>query len=247
MNGCTAYNTATVKAPTFTTSAITGNLQVCYGATTSIYTVPSGGLTPYTYSLNGATPVSQANRIFSVPVGSYYIKVTDNQGCTATTPTVNVTQPSAAVTFTAVQGGAGCLGNAGISITAAGGYGTYSYSDNSGSSYQASNLFSNLGYGSYTVEVKDKNGCTSAATVVKLTALTSTAIQGTLTVCAGGTTTIYTVPSGGAAPYSFRLDSSVYVPANERYFNVGVGTHTINVKDNASCTYTCLLYTSRCV
>jgi hypothetical protein len=238
MNGCTAYNTATVKEPTFTTSAITGNLQVCYGATTSIYTVPSGGLTPYTYSLNGATAVSQANRIFSVGAGSYYITVTDNEGCTATTPTVSVTQPSAAVTFTAVQGGAGCTGGAGISITASGGYGTYSYSDNNGRSYQSGNLFSNLGYGIDTVVVKDKNGCTSPATVVKLTALTSTAIQGTLTVCPGGTTTIYTVPSGGAPPYSYNLNGTVYVPSNERYFNVGAGADSITVKDNASCTYT---------
>jgi hypothetical protein len=238
MNGCTAYNTATVKEPTFTTSAIMGNLQVCYGATTSIYTVPSGGLTPYTYSLNGATVVTQAYRIFSVPAGNYYITVTDNEGCTATTPTVSVTQPPVPVELIAMQGGSVCTGDAGISVLALGGYGNYSYSDNGGSSYQSSNLFSNLGYGSYPIVVEDQNGCVSQTTVVKLTALTSSAIQGTLTVCPGGTTTIYTVPSGGAAPYSYRLDSSVYVPSNERYFNVPAGTHTIDVKDNASCTYT---------
>ncbi len=240
MNGCTAYSTATVKAPTFTTSAITGNLKVCYGATTSISTVPSGGVSPYTYSLNATNNfVSSANRYFTVGAGTDSITVMDNAGCKVTTAPATVTQPSAAVSFTTVQGGQGCTGNAGIVITAAGGYGHYSYSDNGGSSYQAeNNSFSGLSYGNYTVAVKDTNGCAAPTSVVKLSALSSSAIQGTLTVCPGGTTTIYTIPSGGVAPYSYNLDSSVFVPSSERYFSVPAGVHTITVKDNLSCTYT---------
>jgi hypothetical protein len=240
MNGCTAYSTATVKAPTFTTSAITGNLAVCYGATTSISTVPSGGVSPYTYSLNATNNfVSSANRYFTVGAGTDSITVMDNQGCKVTTAPATITQPSAPVSFTTAQGGQGCTGNAGIVITAAGGYGGYSYSDNGGSSYQSNNTFSGLSYGNYTVAVKDQNGCSAPTSVVKLAALTSTAIQGTLTVCpSGATTTIYTTPSGGEAPYSYRLDSGSYVPSSGRYFSVAAGTHTIDVKDNLSCTYT---------
>jgi hypothetical protein len=135
-----------------------------------------------------------------------------------------------------VQGGSGCTGNAGIAVTASGGYGTFSYSDNGGSSYQAQSVFTGLSYGNYTIVVKDMNGCAAAQSVVKLTALATSAIQGNTTVCPGASTTINTVPSGGATPYTYSLDGGTFVPSSSRYFSVLAGAHTITVKDNAGCT-----------
>ncbi len=216
--------------------------QVCYGGTKTITTIPIGGATPYTYSLNtngvSGPFVPSANRYFAVPAGSYYITVKDNVGCTYTTNSMSITQPSAGVSFTTSIGGQACNALGGITVTAAGGYGGYTYSDNNGSSYQPGNMFNGLVYGNYTVAVKDQNGCAATSAVVKFTTLTSTAITaGKNPVCTGATTTISTVPSGGTAPYSYSLDGLAYVPSNSRYFSVQAGTHTITVKDNVSCTY----------
>jgi hypothetical protein len=239
-NGCSVSGTATVQQPTLTALPVSGNTQLCYGATTAISTTGSGGVSPYTYSLDATnTFVSSANRYFSVGAGSHTITVMDNQGCTVTAGPIVITQPSAPVSFMSATGGSGCSGNGIISVTPAGGYsGSYTYSDNGGTSYQGGPVFTGLSYGSYTVMVKDQNGCASSAAVVKLLTLTSSAIQGTLTVCPNGTTTINTVPSGGTTPYTYSLDGGAYVPSSGRYFNVPAGSHFITVKDNAGCTYT---------
>ncbi len=216
--------------------------QICYGSTKSITTIPIGGATPYTYSLNtngvSGPFVASANRYFSVPAGTYYITVKDNIGCSYTSNTVSIAQPAAAVSFTTSIGGQACNTLAGIIVTAAGGYGGYTYSDDGGTTYQPVNMFSRLSYGSYTVAVKDQNGCAATPAVVKFSPLTSSPITASKNpICPGSGTTIYTVPNGGTAPYSYSLDGLLYVPANGRYFYVPGGQHTITVKDNVSCTY----------
>ncbi len=216
--------------------------QVCYGGSKTISTTPIGGATPYTYSLNtngvSGPFVASANRYFYVPAGTYYITVKDNVGCTYNTDTISITQPSAGVSFTTSIGGQACNTLAGIVVTAAGGYGGYTYSDDGGSTYQTENMFSGLAYGSYTIAVKDQNGCAATPAVVKFSPLTSSSIAAAKNpICPGSGTTIYTVPSGGTAPYSYSLDGLLYVPSNSRYFYVPGGQHTITVKDNVSCTY----------
>ncbi len=221
--------------------------QVCYGSTKTITTIPIGGAAPYTYSLNAngvSGPfVASASRYFNVPAGTYYITVKDNIGCTYTTNTISITQPSAGISFTTSIGGQACVTLGGITVTATGGYGGYSYcdgySDDGVISYQPGNVFSGLGYNSYTVTVKDQDGCAATPAVVKFTPLTTSAIIASNNpICPGGSTSINTVPSGGTPPYSYRLDGSAYVPSNSRYFNVTAGEHFITVKDNVSCTYT---------
>jgi hypothetical protein len=239
INSCTAAGWANVKPPGLTATAITGNTQVCFGNTSTIGTTAIGGVSPYTYSVDATNNfVPSAFRYFPVAAGSHTITVKDSAGCIYTTPVpIEISQPAAPLTFTALQGGSACTGNAGIAITANGGYGQYSYSNDAGTNYQLSALFTSLGYGNYTIAVKDQYGCAAAAAIIKLMPLTSSAIIGNFFVCAGGSTTISTVPSGGSAPYSYSLDGGVFVPASNRYFNVKAGTHNITVKDNAGCTF----------
>jgi len=242
-NGCTAVGNATVHASTLSAAAVSGNLQPCYGAMTTISTSGTGGASPYTYSVDATNNfVSSANRYFtvsgSVSGTSHTITVMDANGCTYTTPAVVVLQPSSAVGFTSAVGGQGCTGNALISVTATGGYGSsYTYSDNGGTGYQSGSVFPGLSYGNYTMDVKDANGCAAAAAVVRITALTTSGVQGTLTTCQPGTT-IYTVPTGGTSPYTYSLNGGAYVPSGSRFFYVQAGTDYITVKDSVGCTST---------
>lgn len=216
--------------------------EVCYGRTATITTNVIGGDAPFNYSLNGATPVSSAERFFNVPAmaGTYTISVTDNENCTITTDPITITQPSAPITFSS-QGSTLCseISNSTITISASGGYGGFSYSDNGGSSYQSSPVFTGLSYGSYSVDVEDQKGCKAASPLtIEFTQLSSSAIMGNTQVCTGGSTTIYTVPSGGTPPYAYSLNGAPVVPSSERYFNVPAGTYTITVLDAGGCTYT---------
>ncbi len=216
--------------------------QVCYGGSVTITTNVLGGNGPFSYSLNNGPFVPSANRYFNVTAlaGTYTITVEDNSGCSTTTDPITITQPSTPVIFSA-QGATGCSGEAGNSITinASGGYGGYSYSDDGGGSYQPGSVFSDLANGSYIVDAEDMQGCKAVSPLtVKLNGLTSSGIMGKIQVCTGGGTTIYTVPSGGASPYTYSLNGAAFVPSSERYFYVPAGTYTITVMDASSCTYT---------
>ena len=92
--------------------------------------------------------------------------------------------PSATVTPT------NCLNNTGaITLSSTGGSAPYQYSLNGGA-YQSSNQFTGLAQGSYTITVRDNNGCTG--TVVASVALQndlSLSVNGDAQVCLGGSFT----------------------------------------------------------
>jgi SprB repeat len=76
-------------------------------------------------------------------------------------PPPSCTGVSINVTNTASTIGTPCLtpGNGSLTVSAAGGSGTYTYSVNNGT-FQQSNVFNALTPGSYTVTAKDGNNCT---------------------------------------------------------------------------------------
>ncbi len=237
-----SVNALTRSAVLIGSSTAPTTTEVCYGSTKTVSTIPVGGTAPYTYSLNSngvSGPfVASANRYFSVPAGTYFITVKDNVGCIYNTDTISIVQPAAKLSFTTSISGEACNSEGIISVTAAGGFGGYSYSDNGGTSYQASDMLSGLGYGSYIVAVKDQIGCAASSTTVRLTALSSSAITASKNpICPGASTTISTTPAGGISPYTYSLDGLAYVASSKRYFNVTAGMHTIEVMDNTGCTY----------
>ena len=84
-NGCTATNQSTVLEPTVKVSgSITQVTNVeCLGENTgSLTAVGSGGIPPYTYSIDNGT-TTQTNGLFeNLTAGNYTVLVTDANGCT---------------------------------------------------------------------------------------------------------------------------------------------------------------------
>lgn len=135
----------------------------------SITATATGG-TGFTYSLNNG--VFQSSGTFSnLAAGTYTITAKSSAGClgskqitlTGVNPcsSVNITLSTAIVNLLPCSTPAN---NGSITITASGSSG-YMYSLNNGT-YQSSNLFSNLAAASYTIGVKDANGCTKSGTAV---------------------------------------------------------------------------------
>jgi large repetitive protein len=92
----TSFLNIVVTQPAPSSITATANIvhNICYGNTTgSVSISPSGGATPYTYSLNGAA--SQSSNIFSnLASGTYTIIVTDNVNATVQ-QLITITQPAA--------------------------------------------------------------------------------------------------------------------------------------------------------
>jgi gliding motility-associated-like protein len=235
-NGCTKDTTVIVTEPDpiLTPAVITA--VSCNGETNGTIAInPAGGATPYEYSLDAGTTYQTANT-FTVAAGSFSIRIKDANGCTKDT-TIVVTEPDAILT-PAVITAASCNGgtNGTIAINPAGGATPYEYSIDAGVTYQTANSFT-VAAGSFTIRIKDVNGCTKDTTVIvtePAAILTPSVI--TNVTCNGGTNGIIVInPAGGASPFDYSIDAGVtYQTANS--FTVAAGSFTIRTRDANGCT-----------
>ncbi|WP_163398687.1 hypothetical protein, partial [Flavobacterium fluviatile] len=130
--------------------------------------------------------------------------------------------------------------------TVTGGTGSYEYqlSNSSGivTAFNNNKTFSDLAAGTYTVQVRDANGCLSPAsapiTITNPTAPTAMLAASTdWCYTPSNPATFVVTASGGVGPYTYKLDSNTPVTTNT-FNNVAPGTHTIVVTDSNNCTAT---------
>lgn len=123
-----------------------------------------------------------------------------------------------------------------ISVTASGGIEPYDFNINGGE-YQTNNTFNNLGPGTYTVRVKDTNGCWKAIDV-SISAAGSTLNATVLTTvdnqCTTDNGTASVTATGGVAPYQYQIDAKGFGPGNV-FEGLKEGQHVIIVKDDEEC------------
>ncbi|OXE96117.1 hypothetical protein B0A63_21600, partial [Flavobacterium johnsoniae UW101] len=180
-NGC--IQPAAVKVipldPTPVVAAVlAAQCNVAEGSFVINVTVPTAGVSPYTFSVDGGAFQSRTApfSITGLSSGSHTIEIKDKNGC-GNTVTVPILKP---LGFTPeVTALPTCPNNDGqITVTAAGGSSTYSYEllDASASTVlagpQASNVFNAVAAGSYQVRVTD---VTTTCALVKPILLTSPA------------------------------------------------------------------------
>ena len=149
------------------------------------------------YSINNG-PYQSSPTFNNLPVGTYIIKVKDATGCRDSL-TVNITQayPDLDILDIVVANGS-CTGTADgqIRVTGTGGRPPYQFSVD-GVTFQNGNIF-NVAPGTYTVTVKDNNGCTHAVpNVLVQFDNTMTLSMGTApTICEGKNTALSATTNG---------------------------------------------------
>ena len=136
------------------------------GASDGSIAATATGSTGFTYSINSGT--FQASGTFSsLAAGAYTIAAKDAAGCVSTKSFTVATVDACigkTITVTGVAVNSDKCSNTGkITITAAGSTG-FTYSLNNGA-FGASNVFSNLAPGAYTLNAKDAGGCVKSGTV----------------------------------------------------------------------------------
>lgn len=219
--------------PIATTAAHTDAL--CNGTNTGTITVdqPTAGNAPYSYSLDGVN-WQTGNQFTGLAAGVYTVFFRERDGCMGTLQ-VTVAEP------TPLQSTAGmvpvvCNGENTGTITAAGsgGVAPYSYSLD-GINWQAAGSF-NVVAGSYTISVRDVNGCISTQPVIVTEpAVLQAASVNTNATCDGGLDGVILITAtGGNTSYQYSIDGTTFQPAAQ--FNVAPGTYTVTVKDNLGCT-----------
>src|SRR5437660_287635 len=238
--GCTTTQPVTITQPASALgSSISAQTNVaCFGGSTGSVTVAgSGGTTPYRYAIDGVT-FGSSGTFTSLAAGPYPITVKDSKGCTTTQP-VTITQPASALgSSISSQTNGACFGGSTGSVTVAGsgGTGPYSYAID-GVTFGASGTFSNLAAGSYTVTVKDANGCTTTQPVTitqPASSLTASALA-TNPSCSGGTGSITVTASGGTGTLRYSKDGTNLQSSNV-FSGLAGRPYTTTLKDPNGCT-----------
>lgn len=234
--GCSSGTTVILTQPSSITFVVSSLPVSCNGGANGQITVSNavGGIGILSYSVNGVN--YQSNSTFSnLSAATYSVSVKDIAGCTAT-KTVTVTQP-AAISATATVTSPGCndATDGRIVVTATGGVGGYMYSLNN-VNYRQPSLFLNVGAGTYTVYVKDRNNCSFSfnTTVTEPTPVVAT-VQTTNSTCGNSNGAILVTASGGSgAGYQFSTDGVTFSGGGS-FSNLASGTYYFLVVDGAGC------------
>lgn len=225
--GCIASANVTLVIPTpisITASSDTVMLS-CFGdktATINVTSTSGGQGANYLYTLNTTSlvpPTSsgpQASPIFSgLGAGTYTVTVTDGYNCSATSTSMVISEPTQINSNLVVANTQSCDNLTTLTLSATGGTGIYTYSDNAaftttlGSFTTAVNI--QVPPGTYAYYVKDANGCISVkSNDIEITPLVplTIAIDKTNAVinCAGDNTgVIVATAEGGLGNYSYTL------------------------------------------
>jgi hypothetical protein len=150
------------------------NPTSCTSNNGSISVTASGGNEPYKYSLNGGP--KQTSAIFSgLSAGVYSVAVFDVNGCDDEVTSIELNSPDTDLNLspTTTADNSCSINNGEISLVGSGGTGGYQYKLNS-QAYSATSSFSGLAPGTYSVSVKDSEGCEKTISVQVLRGNTGT-------------------------------------------------------------------------
>lgn len=250
-NNCiaeTSLTVGTILPPDFTVVAtdITCAENGDVGTITFNVNNPNGNTLQYSID-NGAT-FSNSNVFTGLAEGTYEALVQYSAGleeCTSNTETVNITTLATVIGAATLTTPYSCISNGVITVSGvSGGTAPYTYSLD-GLNFQPGVTFTGLTDGTYTVTIRDANGCvfiTAPITIDALnpptdldfssTALSCPAITSdvTITSTTGGTPALeyqITAPVGSITPYQ----------SSTLFAGLSPDTYTFQVRDVDGCTY----------
>ena len=220
----------------------------CFGGSDGIITVSVTGFTPSSYKISSSTfplttinPVTNPMDLNGLPVGSYTVEALDGIGNSiSSTVTVDQITTLQIVGYKAVD--VTCFSGADGSVdidNITGGTSPYSYSFNSGS-YVGTSNFTGKSAGTFTISVKDANGCiaNSNAIIGTPAKVTSTVVQ-TNVFCNGKLTGALDITAaGGSSTYSKYTWTSTptgYSSTSEDLTGLAAGTYNVEIEDNKGC------------
>lgn len=253
--GCvTTITNITISEPVPITGPVVGTDVLCFGDCTGSATItPGGGFPPYiinwydagTGSLIGQTGTTASN----LCTGDYFAVITDNNGCSFTSNTVTINEPTE-LTYTLNLTDASCFGmcDGQGEIIPAGGTLPYNYEwlDIMGNPVVGGTnpVVPNMCEGNYTVEVTDDNGCTIGqvpAVINGFPEITANVFSNDATCgVPDGNATVFA--NGGNPPYMYQWmdEFMVNLPGetNNVLMNVTSGIYYVDVIDANGCTQT---------
>jgi len=223
------------------------NVSCVGGNDGSVIVTPfGGGGGPYVYNWdNGAVTSS----IFGLTIGTYCVTVTDiGTGCTRDSCFV-ISEPAAALSSIISATSTSVCGTAlvdSIVSTVTGGAVPYTYSwELAGVPFALTEHVTNVGIGTYVLNVTDAGGCVVASNAVVIASMPSLGITvNTISdvTCNGGTDGMIDITATGSGPHTYSWDNTA---VTSTITSLAVGTYCVTVTDvGTGCTKdTCFVIT----
>jgi hypothetical protein len=241
INGCGGKSPGSNPAPpnpcagkTITVAGTVTNTAT--GQSVGAINATASGSSNFTYNINGGSFQASGN-FTGLAVGSYTIIAKDGDGCTGSNSFV-VNDPctikNISITGTVVNTGAG-QSTGSITATAAGSTG-FTYQLNGGA-FQATGTFTGLAIGTYTITVKDTDGCTKSQTfsVVDICSTKAITITGTVVnTSVGQSTGSITATAAGSTGFTYQLNGGAF-QATGTFTGLAIGIYTVTSKDIDGC------------
>lgn len=238
-NACVFDTIITLTQPdALILTPVASNNLLCNGDNSGNLTVlGTGGAAPYSYNINGGTYDSAA--LFDgLAAGTHIVGVIDANGCSDTLH-VTLTEPGILMLSLTTSVDALCNGalNGSIQVAAASGTSPYQYSIN-GVSFQGAGLFQGLAAGTYTVTVKDANGCLDDLTesIFEPSLLTIETNSSPVSCFGEDDGSIQIVANGGTTSYLYSIDGGILFATTASFANLDGGNYLTIVKDANGCT-----------
>ncbi len=202
----------------------------------NITNTSSGGQTISSFASSAGSVSGQT--VTGLPAGTTVITLTNNFGCTYTV-SANLTNSPPVTDVVLTPSNIICgAGTGSITIGAVtGGTSGFTYAVNGGA-FSASPPVTGLASGTYSITVKDANGCTFTKTVAITVTSGPTGIAGTpASASCGLSNGSYNITgvTGGTSAFSFSVDA---VATTSLTGSLAPGTHSVTVRDANGCTYT---------
>ncbi|MCF8372327.1 MAG: gliding motility-associated C-terminal domain-containing protein [Bacteroidales bacterium] len=206
VNGC--QGTGQIEVAELHLEFTTSQSEIkCHGDTNALaYISVTGGVTPYIYTWS---PIGgNAPGITNLGAGTYFVTVTDENGCAVNTFLTFAEPPPVSIYTSADK--TICYGqSANITSTALGGTTPYNYIWTPGGYITQSITVDPIESDEYCVSVTDAFGCPSATKCISVFVNPVLEIEADVkddTICQGDTTSIFAHLSGGdGGPYLFQL------------------------------------------
>ncbi|MHB8260650.1 MAG: PKD domain-containing protein [Bacteroidia bacterium] len=249
-NTCTYTAQVTVTQQSAVNVAVVSTPASCGNNNGTATATASGGFPSaagYTYTWSPIAINTSTNVASNLAPSVYTISVGDSLGCT-TTKTVTVgnhPSPILSITSTNITCNGFTNGSATVSINAGTGTSPFTYTWSPAAINTGTNVVSNLGIGTYSVNLTDSATCTATTTVTinQPSALTVTATS-TLATCGNSNGTTSCTATGGTPNYTY-----IWIPSggnNATATNLaGNITYTVTVKDANNCVDTVSIFVNK--